>query len=301
MIESYHIPVLLKESVDALNIKPDGIYVDVTFGGGGHSKEILKRLTTGKLFGFDRDADAQKNAPDDAKFVFVQSNYRYLKNFLRYYKVDKVDGILADLGVSSHHFDTAERGFSYQADAELDMRMDLNSKLTAREVINKYDDKQLLDMFSHYGEVENSKQLVRAIVAYRATNEIGRVSELKTAIQSCTPKFKENQYLSKVFQAIRIEVNNELEALKEMLMQSVKVLKPEGRLVVITYHSLEDRIVKNFIKAGNFEGEAEKDFFGHTEVPLITVNKKLILPGEEENKRNSRARSAKLRIAERAK
>lgn len=296
-MSEYHVPVLLDESIEGLNIKPDGIYVDLTFGGGGHSREILKHLTTGKLIGFDQDEDAQANVPDDDKFIFVRHNFRYFKNFLKYLGYDKVDGILADLGVSSHEFDVAERGFSFRFDGDLDMRMNQSSDFTAADVLNDYSSEDLFRIFKLYGEVKNPGKLVRLIEAHRKEEPFSTIQGFKEVIAPCVPKFKDHKYLAQVFQALRIEVNQEMEVLKEMLSQSADALKPEGRLVVITYHSLEDRLVKNFIRDGKFEGGAEKDFFGNVQTPLNAVNRKVILPSDEEIERNGRARSAKLRIA----
>jgi 16S rRNA (cytosine1402-N4)-methyltransferase len=294
----YHTPVLLHDCIEGLNIIPGGIYVDVTYGGGGHSKEILKSLGEGKLFAFDQDQDAAVNATGDKRLVFIPGNFSHLKDCLEEQGVKEVDGILADLGVSSHQFDEAERGFSIRFDANLDMRMNRQKGKTAAEVLNEYEEKELVAVFSEYGEVQNSKRLAAAIVHARKMKAIGTIGELKTAIARCIPRNKENQYLAQVFQALRIEVNNELEVLKELLMQSMHVLKKEGRLVVISYHSLEDRLVKNFMKTGKFMGELEKDFFGNSLGPFKLINKKPIVPGEEEVAVNSRARSAKLRIAE---
>lgn len=294
----YHNPVLLKESVEGLNIKGDGIYVDVTYGGGGHSREIVKHLTTGKLYAFDQDDDAFANKIEDEKLILIKQNFRYMKNFLKMYNALPVDGILADLGVSSHQFDEGTRGFSTRFEGKLDMRMDTSAKLTAADIINTYEEQALVYVFSNYGEVENSKRLAACVVRERATKKIVSTKDLKNAIVSCIPKAKEQQYLAKVFQALRIAVNNELEVLKEFLNQSLEVLKPGGRLSVISYHSLEDRLVKNFIKAGNFEGKVEQDFYGNKLVNFKAVNRQLITPGEEELKMNSRSRSAKLRIAE---
>lgn len=294
----YHNPVLLKECIEGLNIDPAGTYVDVTFGGGGHSREILKHLTTGKLYAFDQDADAEQNKIDDERFVLVRQNFRYMKNYLKMYNALPVDGILADLGISSHQIDVPERGFSTRFEGPLDMRMDQKGQVTAADVLNNYEEDKLKRMFSEYGEVENSNRLARTIVAARAERPIGTIDELKVAIKSCLKRGKENQYYAQVFQALRIEVNSEMVALKEMLMQTPDVLKQEGRLVVISYHSLEDRLVKNFIRSGKFEGDAEKDFYGNVLTPLKAVNRKPIIPTDEEIKNNSRARSAKLRIAE---
>ncbi len=293
----YHVPVLLKESIEGLAIRPDGDYLDLTFGGGGHSREILRHLKTGRLMGFDQDEDALANVPGDDRFVFVNHNFRYLRNFVRYHGWDKVDGILADLGVSSHEFDEAERGFSFRFDAELDMRM---SRLKASDVLNGYPEEELVSLFRNYGEVENAGRLVGLILKARQAGEIVSSDDLYRAILPCVPKMKEKKYLAKVYQALRIEVNGELDALKEMLEQAVQVLKPGGRLVVITYHSLEDRIVKNFFKTGNAEGKEEKDLiYGHVANDFELVNRKIIVPSEEETERNPRARSAKLRIARR--
>lgn len=302
-MSEYHEPVLLKESVDGLNIRRGGVYLDLTYGGGGHSAEILGRLDeNGCLLGFDQDEDAKANVPDDDRFVFVNHNFRFLRNFLRYYGHETADGILADLGVSSHEFDEAGRGFSFRFDAELDMRMNRRKGLTAAMVLNTYEPEALLTVFKEYGEVENAKRLVDAIVKARAQKEIRTSEEFYQAIVSCIPKLKEKKYLAKVYQALRIEVNGELDALKEMMRQAMDVLKPGGRLVVITYHSLEDRIVKNFLKAGNAEGKVEKDLlYGRTSHNFELVNRKVIVPTEEEVERNPRARSAKLRIAEKIK
>ncbi len=296
-MSEYHVPVLLDECMQGLNINPDGIYVDLTFGGGGHSREILNHLTTGKLIGFDQDEDAERNIPDDSHFVFVRHNFRYFKNFLRYLGYEKVDGVLADLGVSSHEFDVAERGFSFRFDGDLDMRMNQNADFTAAKLLNEYDEEELYRIFKFYGEVKNPGKLVRLITDYRKQNSFDTIQGFKEVIAPCVPKLKEHKYLAQVFQALRIEVNSEMEALREMLEQSIDVLKPDGRLVIITYHSLEDRLVKNFIRNGNFDGKAEKDFYGNVKTPLKAVNKKVILPSSEEIERNGRARSAKLRIA----
>ncbi len=296
----YHVPVLLKESIEGLAIRPDGDYLDLTFGGGGHSREILRHLKTGRLMGFDQDEYALANVPGDDRFVFVNHNFRYLRNFVRYHGWNKVDGILADLGVSSHEFDEAERGFSFRFDAELDMRMNRRSRLKASDVLNGYPEEELVSLFRNYGEVENAGRLVGLILKARQAGEIVSSDDLYRAILPCVPKMKEKKYLAKVYQALRIEVNGELDALKEMLEQAVQVLKPGGRLVVITYHSLEDRIVKNFFKTGNAEGKEEKDLiYGHVANDFELVNRKIIVPSEEETERNPRARSAKLRIARR--
>ncbi|XRE42782.1 16S rRNA (cytosine(1402)-N(4))-methyltransferase [Tenacibaculum discolor] len=294
---SYHSPVLLKESVDALNIKEDGVYVDVTFGGGGHSREILSRLgEKGKLFAFDQDPDAQQNKIDDPRFVLIGENFRFISRFLRFYGVRKVDGILADLGVSSHQFDEAERGFSTRFDADLDMRMDQKSELSGKKIINTYTEEDLADVLFLYGELRNARTLAKTIVEAREGREINKSFELKEVLQRFLPKAKEHKILAQIFQAIRIEVNQELEVLKEFLQQIPGLLNEDGRLSVISYHSLEDRLVKRFIRTGLFSGEPEKDFYGNTNVPLKKVGK-MIVPTKEEIKENNRARSAKLRIA----
>lgn len=294
---SYHKSVLLQESVDALAIKEDGVYVDVTFGGGGHSKEILKRLgVNGKLFAFDQDADAQQNKIQDERFVLIAENFRFISRFLRFYGVTKVDGILADLGVSSHQFDKAERGFSTRFDGVLDMRMSQNAKISAKTIVNNYSEGNLADILFLYGELRNSRVLARTIVEAREDAEIETSFQLKEVLQKHLPKAKEHKILAQIYQAIRIEVNEELEVLKEFLKQTPDLLNEEGRLSVISYHSLEDRLVKRFIQTGKFSGEAEKDFFGNINVPLKKVGK-LIVPASEEIKENNRARSAKLRIA----
>ena len=294
----YHVPVLLEESVSGLNIDPDGVYLDLTFGGGGHSREILKRLKDGCLIGFDQDSDALANVPDDSRFIFVNHNFRYLRNFLRYCGYDEADGILADLGVSSHEFDEAGRGFSFRFDAELDMRMNQRSRLKATDILNTYSEENLIRIFRNYGEVDNVRRLVDLIVNARTGKMITRSEEFLQVIAPCVPKQKEKKYLAQVYQALRIEVNGELEALEDMLKEAERALRPGGRLVVITYHSLEDRIVKNFLKSGNFEGKVEKDFYGHVKRNFELVNRKVMVPSEEEIERNPRARSAKLRIAE---
>lgn len=294
----YHVPVLLQESVDGLNIDPHGVYLDLTFGGGGHSREILNRLEDGRLIGFDQDPDAVRNVPEDERFVFVNHNFRYLRYFLRYCGFEKADGVLADLGVSWHEFDEAKRGFSFRFDSVLDMRMNQRGTLTAEEVVNAYEPERLIRVFKEYGEVENARRLVEVIVNARAERPIRRSGEFLDVVAPCVPKQKEKKYLAQVFQALRIEVNGELEALKEMLEAAEKVLRPGGRLVVITYHSLEDRLVKNFLKTGNFEGKAQSDFYGNVAQPFLAVTRKVIVPSEEEVDRNPRARSAKLRIAE---
>lgn len=294
----YHNPVLLKETVDGLNIKPDGVYVDVTFGGGGHSKEIMRRLgPNGKLFAFDQDTDALANALDDERFVLINQNFRFLKRFLRVYGIKQVDGILGDFGVSSHQFDVAERGFSTRFDAELDMRMNQNSTLSAYDVINQYEEEALSKMFFDYGELKNARGLAAAIVNARKAEPIKNSEQLKTVLSRFLPAHKSNKILAQIYQAIRIEVNQEIDVLKEFIEQAFEILKPGGRLSVISYHSLEDRLVKRFIKNGMFEGEPERDMFGRFEVPFKPVGK-LIVPTDEEIKLNNRARSAKLRIAE---
>jgi 16S rRNA (cytosine1402-N4)-methyltransferase len=294
----YHNPVLLHETVDGLNIKPDGIYVDVTFGGGGHSKEILRRLgPNGKLFGFDQDEDAWHNALPDERFTLVQENFRYIKRFLRFHGVKSVDGILADLGVSSHQFDVPERGFSTRFDADLDMRMSKRNELDAYKVINEYDESNLKRVFLDYGELKVAPALARTIVEAREKTAIKTTEGLKTVLAKYLPEKVKNKVLAQIYQAIRIEVNQEMEVLKEFLEQSLEILNPGGRLSVISYHSLEDRLVKRFMKNGLFEGEPERDFFGNFSVPFKLVGK-LIVPTEAEIKINNRARSAKLRVAE---
>jgi 16S rRNA (cytosine1402-N4)-methyltransferase len=294
----YHNPVLLKETVDGLNINPDGVYVDVTFGGGGHSKEILSRLgSNGKLFGFDQDEDAWLNALPDERFTLIKENFRYIKRFLRFHGIKQVDGILADLGVSSHQFDVPERGFSTRFDADLDMRMSKKNDLDAYKVINEYDDANLKRVFLDYGELKIAPALARTIIKAREQKSIDTTDELKLILQQFLPDQFKNKILAQIYQAIRIEVNQEMDVLKEFLEQSLDILKPEGRLSVISYHSLEDRLVKRFMKNGMFEGEPEKDFFGNFSVPFKLIGK-LIVPTEEEIKINNRARSAKLRIAE---
>lgn len=299
MSNAYHIPVLLQPCINGLNIDPDGIYVDLTFGGGGHSKEILKHLSPkGKLFSFDQDEDAKANVPDDKRLTFIPHNFRYISNYLKLYGVTKVDGILGDLGVSSHQFDTGERGFSIRFEAELDMRMNQKSDLTAKKVINTYDVKKLTQLFREYGEVDNAFRLANLIVEGRLNGSIDTTAQFKVVIKNCTPKFEESRYLAKVYQAIRIEVNQEMEALKECLTQCVDLLKPDARLVVMSYHSLEDRLVKNLIKTGNIEGKEEKDIvFGRITKYFKAITPKPIVPDAEEIAMNSRARSAKLRVA----
>ncbi len=296
---TYHIPVLLKESVDAMEIRPDGTYVDVTFGGGGHSREILSRLGDGgRLLGFDQDEDAERNIVDDPHFTFVRSNFRYLSNFLRYHNIEGVDAILADLGVSSHHFDDSERGFSFRFDGALDMRMNKRAGNTAADVINTYEEERLADIFYLYGELKNSRKLASALVKARAKQPIRTIGEFLEIIKPFFGREREKKEFAKVFQSLRIEVNQEMEALKEMLTAATEALRPGGRLVVITYHSLEDRMVKNLMKTGNVEGKATQDFFGNLQTPFRLINNKVIVPDEEEIERNPRSRSAKLRIAE---
>lgn len=297
--KTYHVPVLLNESIDGMNIQPGGIYVDVTFGGGGHSKEILSRLdNTAHLYSFDQDEDAEKNIVNDNRFTFVRSNFRYLSNFLRYYDVEEVDAILADLGVSSHHFDDSERGFSFRFDGKLDMRMNKRAGITAAEIVNTYSEERLADIFYLYGELKNSRKLASVIVKARASKQIVTIGDFLEIIKPLFGREREKKELAKVFQALRIEVNQEMEALKEMLYAAIEALKPGGRLVVITYHSLEDRMVKNIMKTGNIEGKAEQDFFGNVQTPFKLVNNKVIVASEEEVAHNPRSRSAKLRIAE---
>ena len=296
----YHVPVMLHESLEGLDIQPSGVYVDVTFGGGGHSREILNRLNDeGELYGFDQDADAEKNIPADSRFVFVRSNFRYLYNFMRYHGVaGEVDGVLADLGVSSHHFDDSERGFSFRFDGDLDMRMNKRAGLTAADIVNTYEEERLANIFYLYGELKNSRKLASMIVKARNGQAIRTIGEFLEVIKPLFGREREKKELAKVFQALRIEVNQEMEALKEMLLAATEALKPGGRLVVITYHSLEDRMVKNIMKTGNVEGKAESDFFGNLNTPFRLVNNKVIVPDETEIERNPRSRSAKLRIAE---
>ncbi len=300
MSSAYHTSVLLQACIDQLSIKPDGVYVDLTFGGGGHSAAIIKQLgPKGKLFAFDQDEEAQRNTLKDPRFTLIPQNFRYLKNYLRLNGVSKVDGILGDLGVSSHQFDEASRGFSIRFDSELDMRMNLQNPLTAKEVVNTYPEKKLLEMFRNYAEVPNAGKLVAVIASHRAEKEIKTTGDLKETIRTCTPKFEEHKYLAKVFQALRIEVNQEMEVLKECLTQCAELLSPGGRLVVISYHSLEDRMVKNLIRSGNVEGVEEKDMiYGTGKKIFKNLTSKPIIPTEEEIQANTRARSAKLRVGE---
>lgn len=294
----YHVPALLAETIDGLNIRPEGVYVDCTFGGGGHAGEILRRLgERGKLLGFDQDEDAFRNIIPDERFVFVHSNFKYLKNFLKFHRIEKVDGILADLGVSFHHFDEAERGFSFRYDGELDMRMNQKSQLTAANVLNNYPEDKLADVFYLYGELHNSRKIAAAVVRHREKQEFRRIFDFVEVLKPFFAREKEKKDMARVFQALRIEVNQEMEVLRSLLRQCVEVLNPEGRLVVLTYHSLEDRLVKNFIRSGNFEGKLEKDFYGNVIAPMKAVNNKVIIAGDDEVERNPRARSAKLRIA----
>lgn len=296
----YHIPVLLHESINGLRINPAGTYVDVTFGGGGHSREILRRLSPeGRLYSFDQDADAERNAPEgDERFTFVRSNFRYLTNWMRYYGVDGVDGLIADLGVSSHHFDAEERGFSFRYDAPLDMRMNGRAGMTAADLVNTYDEERLANVLYLYGELKNSRRLASAIVKARGQKNIVSIDDLLQAVKPLMPREREKKDLARVFQALRIEVNREMDALQEMLEATLKVLRPGGRLVVLTYHSLEDRMVKNFVRAGRVDGKVEKDFYGRSSTPWKAINNRVIVPNEEEQRENPRSRSAKLRIAE---
>ncbi|MDR0544913.1 MAG: 16S rRNA (cytosine(1402)-N(4))-methyltransferase RsmH [Odoribacteraceae bacterium] len=295
----YHKAVLLDKSVTGLKIRPGGVYFDLTFGGGGHAREILRRLEGGRVIGFDRDAEARENAPKDDRFAFVHHNFRYLMHFARYHGCEQVDGILADLGVSWHDFDTAERGFSFRFDAPLDMRMDRRGGRTAADAVNDSSEEELRRVFWEYGEVKNARQLAKRVVEARAVGPLLRTGEFLQVIAPLAPAAKEKKYFAQVFQALRVEVNEELESLKEMLRQSVAALRPGGRLAVITYHSLEDRLVKNFMRSGNFEGEVEKDFYGRERRLFELVNRKAIEPTDEEIEENPRARSAKLRVAER--
>lgn len=295
----YHVPVLLNESINGMRLHDRGVYVDVTFGGGGHSKEILRRMDAeSRLFSFDQDKDAERNIPDDNRFTFVRSNFRYLRNFLRYHGVEQVDAILADLGVSSHHFDDAARGFSFRFDGLLDMRMNQQATTTAADIVNTYDEEQLANVFYLYGELKNSRKLASVLLKARAQKKISTIGDFLDVVKPLFGREREKKELAKVFQALRIEVNQEMDALKEMLQAAAQVLKPEGRLVVITYHSLEDRIVKNFMKTGNIEGKIESDFYGNINSPFQLVKNKVTVPDNDEQERNPRSRSAKLRIAE---
>lgn len=296
----YHVPVLLNETVDGLNIQPDGIYVDVTFGGGGHSREILRRLgPDGHLYSFDQDADAEQNVPEgESRLTFVRSNFRFIKNWMRYYGVEHLDGVLADLGVSSHHFDAEERGFSFRFNAPLDMRMNERAGITAANVVNQYAEDRLADVFYLYGEIKKSRQLAAAIVKARNNAAIETIDDLLQVVRPFMPREREKKDLARVFQALRIEVNHEMDTLQEMLEGALALLRPGGRLSVLTYHSLEDRMVKNFIRAGRIDGKVEQDFFGRRLTPWRAVNNKVIVPSQEEQETNPRSRSAKLRIAE---
>ena len=296
--ETYHVPVLLKESVDGLDIQPDGIYVDVTFGGGGHSREILSRLgKNGHLYSFDQDADAEKNIVADDRFTFVRSNFRYISQWMRYYHVEKINGLLADLGVSSHHFDDETRGFSFRFDAPLDMRMNKRAGLTAADILNNYTEEQLADVFYLYGELKNARRLAKAIVNYRSNQHIETTAHLTEATEQLMRTEREKKDMARLYQALRIEVNHEMDALRDMLKGATELLGKGGRLSIITYHSLEDRIVKNVMKAGNAEGKVEQDFYGNISSPYRLVGK-MMTPSQEEQERNPRSRSAKLRIAE---
>lgn len=298
-IQTYHIPVLLKPAVDGLDIRPEGTYVDTTLGGGGHTREILSRLgPQGRLLGFDQDEDAERNIPDDPRFTFVRSNFRFLHNFLRYHGISQIDGLLADLGVSSHHFDDSERGFSFRFDGALDMRMNKRAGQTAADIVNTYSEERLANVFYLYGELKNSRKLAAALVKARAAAPINTIGAFLDIMKPFFGREREKKEMARVFQALRIEVNQEMEALKEMLYAATDALRPGGRLAVITYHSLEDRMVKNLIKTGNVEGKMEKDFFGNTQTPFRAVNNKVIVPDDDETARNPRSRSAKLRIAE---
>ncbi len=298
-IDTYHVPVLLDESINGLNLHPDGVYIDVTFGGGGHSREILRRLPQGsRLFSFDQDADAERNIVDDDRFTFVRSNFRYLKNWMRYYEIDHIDGLLADLGVSSHHFDDESRGFSFRFDAPLDMRMNKRADKTAADIVAEYDEEALADIFYLYGELKNSRRIASALVKARQQHAIATTQDFLHVVEPFFKREREKKDMARLFQALRIEVNHEMEALKEMLAAATQLLPPGGRLSVITYHSLEDRIVKNVMKTGNAEGKMIQDFYGRIETPYRLVNNKVIVPTDEEQQRNPRSRSAKLRIAE---
>ena len=298
-IDTYHVPVLLDESINGLNLHPDGVYIDVTFGGGGHSREILRRLPQGsRLFSFDQDADAERNIVDDDRFTFVRSNFRYLKNWMRYYEIDHIDGLLADLGVSSHHFDDESRGFSFRFDAPLDMRMNKRADKTAADIVAEYDEEALADIFYLYGELKNSRRIASALVKARQQHAIATTQDFLHVVEPFFKREREKKDMARLFQALRIEGNHEMEALKEMLAAATQLLAPSGRLSVITYHSLEDRIVKNVMKTGNAEGKMIQDFYGRIETPYRLVNNKVIVPTDEEQQRNPRSRSAKLRIAE---
>ena len=295
---AYHLPALLEESIAGLNLRPDGVYVDVTFGGGGHSRAILSHLTTGRLIAFDQDLDAAVNIINDERVTFLNQNFRYLKNNLRYLGYKEIDGLIADLGVSFHQFDEQERGFSFRSDAQLDMRMNRKSGLRASDLLRTYDEEQMASVFYRYGELDNSRKIARAVVKARQTKPVVTVKDLSEAVESLVPFNQENKFYAKLFQSLRIEVNREMDALTDMLTQALQILKPGGRMVVITYHSLEDRLVKNFIRTGNFDGTAEKDFYGNLLVPFRAINRKVIVPSEDEVAKNNRARSARMRIAE---
>ena len=298
-IDTYHVPVLLDESINGLNLHPDGVYIDVTFGGGGHSREMLRRLPQGsRLFSFNQDADAERNIVDDDRFTFVRSNFRYLKNWMRYYEIDHIDGLLADLGVSSHHFDDESRGFSFRFDAPLDMRMNKRADKTAADIVAEYDEEALADIFYLYGELKSSRRIASALVKARQQHAIATTQDFLHVVEPFFKREREKKDMARLFQALRIEVNHEMEALKEMLAAATQLLAPGGRLSVITYHSLEDRIVKNVMKTGNAEGKMIQDFYGRIETPFRLVNNKVIVPTDEEQQRNPRSRSAKLRIAE---
>lgn len=292
----YHNPVMLNESIKALNINPAGIYIDATFGGGGHSKEILKQLKTGKLIAFDVDNNAQANIIDAQNFIFIKSNFKYINNFINYLDFNKVDGIFADLGVSSHHFDSTERGFSFRYDSKLDMRMNQDSQFSAQNIVNEYEAENLYRIFKYFGELNNCKCLTDSIITYRKTRKIENISDFVDAIKKCIPKNQDYKYLAKVFQALRIETNKEIDVLKDLLKNSEKIIKKNGRLVIITYHSLEDRLVKNYFKTGNLEGKQEKDIYGNIISAWQQATVKPIIPSDEEISKNNRARSAKLRI-----
>lgn len=296
--KTYHVPVLLNKCIEGLKINPSGIYVDVTFGGGGHSAEILKQITTGKLIAFDQDEEAKNNVIEDERFILIIANFSFLKNFLRLHNINRVDGIFADLGVSSHQIDTPERGFSTRYDSELDLRMNTKNPLTAQHVVSTYSHEELKKVFKTYGELNNAHLIANAIIKYRSEKSINTTHELRDAVINLCQKNKQNKFLAQLFQALRIEVNNEIEALKELLEQSNEVLAENGRLVILSYHSLEDRLVKNFMRSGNFEGKIEKDFYGNQQVPFELITKKPVIADEGELLTNNRSRSAKLRIAQ---
>lgn len=295
---AYHIPALLKESVAGLNIRPEGVYVDVTYGGGGHSREIIRYLKKGKVYAFDQDEDAARNAIKDDRFRLIRSNFRYIKNFMRYYQVDKVDGIIADLGISFHQVDEPGRGFSFRSDEKIDMRMNKSAAFSAENILNEYETKQLASILKEYGELDKAWQIAQTIVKERDVEKISTTGRLVEVLGKFVPRNQENKFFAKVFQALRIEVNHEMESLKEFLLSTLALIKTGGRLVVISYHSTEDRLVKNFMKSGNFEGHIEKDLFGNYSVPFRIINKKVIVPDQEEINMNPRSRSAKLRIVE---